>query len=110
MPTQSQRSVAEASLPGTPVLHLFGGPYVTFDRVRREVPDGGKRMLVFVALRRGQIQRRCAAGSLWPVGDDVRAAGNLRSALWRLRAAGIDLVEADKWSLRLSDNVIVDLH
>ena len=91
------------------VLHLFGGPYVTLCGQRREVPEGSKRLLVFVALHRVRVERRCAAGALWPIGDDLRAAGNLRSALWRLRRAGIDLVAADKWSLMLGVEVVVDL-
>ena len=91
-------------------MHLLGGPYVTIGGSRREVPEGSKRLLVFVALRRGRVERRCAAGALWPVGDDLRALGNLRSALWRLRAAGIDLVVADKQSLSLDAGVVVDIH
>jgi len=83
---------------------------VTADGGRKEVPEGSKRLLVFVALHRGRVERRCAAGTLWPIGDDVRASGNLRSALWRLRTAGIDLLTADKWSLRLCDDVSVDVH
>jgi DNA-binding SARP family transcriptional activator len=55
------------------------------------------------------LERRYVAGSLWPRGDDTRAAGNLRSALWRLRCAGIDVIESDKWSLWLADGVAVDL-
>jgi DNA-binding SARP family transcriptional activator len=94
----------------TPVLHLFGGPYMTVDGRRFDVPEGSKRLLVYVALQPGRIERRCAAGALWPDGGDARASGNLRSALWRLRAAGIDLIEADKWSLRLCDVVVVDVH
>jgi DNA-binding SARP family transcriptional activator len=47
---------------------------------------------------------------LWPCGDDERAAGNLRSALWRLRRAGIDVLIADKSSLALGGDVLVDLH
>jgi DNA-binding SARP family transcriptional activator len=94
----------------TPILHLFGGPYVSFGSSRVEVPEGSKRLLAFVAMRRGRIERRCAAGSLWPVGDDARASGNLRSALWRLRGLGIELLSADKWSLRLCQEVIVDIH
>ena len=38
----------------------------------------------------------------------MRASGNLRSALWRLRTAGIHLVSADKSALALSDRVRVD--
>lgn len=93
----------------TAVLHLFGGPYITLCGQRMEVPEGSKRLLVFVALRRARVERSCAAGTLWPVGGELRAAGNLRSALWRLRRAGIDLIIADKWSLALADEVIVDL-
>jgi len=91
------------------VLHLFGGPYITLCGQRMEVPEGSKRLLVFVALRRARVERSCAAGTLWPIGGELRAAGNLRSALWRLRRAGIDLIIADKWSLALADEVIVDL-
>ena len=90
------------------VVHLFGGPYVTVDGHRRAVPEGSKRLLALVALGRGRVGRRYAADTLWPVGGDGRAAGNLRSALWRLRRAGIDVVCCDKWSLSLVAGVRVD--
>jgi DNA-binding SARP family transcriptional activator len=93
-----------------PVVHLFGGPYVTLGARRHEVPQGSKQLLAFVALRRRRVERNHAAGTIWPVGDDTRAAGNLRSALWRLRRAGIDVLVADKWSLGLGASVLVDLH
>jgi DNA-binding SARP family transcriptional activator len=93
-----------------PVVHLFGGPYVTVGTRRQEVPEGSKQLLAFVALRRRRVERRQAAGTLWPVGDEARAAGNLRSALWRLRRAGIEVMIADKCSLALSAEVLVDLH
>jgi DNA-binding SARP family transcriptional activator len=95
--------------PQPAILHLFGGPYITLSGQRKEVPEGSKRLLVFVALHRVRVERRCAAGTLWPIGGELRAAGNLRSALWRLRRAGIDLIVADKWSLTLADEVVVDL-
>lgn len=41
-------------------------------------------------------------------GDD-RAAGNLRSALWRLRTAGPDMLEVDVTSLRLQPGITVDV-
>src|SRR5689334_21330076 len=80
---------------GTAVL-LFGGPYVMRGCERLEVPDGSKRLLVFIALNAGKVDRRYTAGALWPLGSDERAAGNLRSALWRLKCAGIDVLETDK--------------
>jgi DNA-binding SARP family transcriptional activator len=91
------------------VLHLFGGPFVRFGARRAEIPEGSQRLLVFVALRRGAVDRRHAAGILWPDGTDTRAAGNLRSALWRLNNAGISLIRADKYRLVLRDDVFVDL-
>ena len=93
-----------------PVIRLFGGPFVTAGGRRQEVPEGSKQLLAFVALRRRRVDRRYAAGTLWPDGDEERAAGNLRSALWRLRRAGIDVLLADKWSLTLRPDVVVDLH
>lgn len=92
------------------VVHLFAGPYITSGAERREVPEGSKHLLAFVALRRRRVERRLAAGTLWPFCDEERAAGNLRSALWRLRRAGINVLVADKWSLALSAEVLVDLH
>jgi DNA-binding SARP family transcriptional activator len=93
-----------------PVVHLFGGPYVTMGTQRHEVPKGSKQLLAFVALRRRRVERSQTAGTIWPVGDDTRAAGNLRSALWRLRRAGIHVLVADRWSLGLGAGVLVDLH
>ena len=91
------------------VLHLFGGPFVTYGRQRLEIPEGSKRLLAFVALHHRRIERRYAAGTLWPNGDDVRAAGNLRSALWRLNLAGIHVLSADKHGLAICDDVPVDV-
>ena len=81
---------------------------MTIDGRRRSVPEGSKRLLAFVALRHGWVERRHVAGTLWPVRDDGRAAGNLRSALWRLRGAGIDVLFCDKWSLSLVSGITVD--
>lgn len=93
-----------------PVLHLFGGPFVSLDGCRIEIPEGSKRLLAFVALHPGRVQRSYAAGTLWPCGDDSRAAGNLRSALWRLNKVGLELLAVDKYALTLHERVLVDLH
>jgi DNA-binding SARP family transcriptional activator len=92
------------------VLHLFGGPFITVGHQRADVPEGCKRLLVFVALHRGRVERRYVAGALWPVGNDERAAGNLRSAVWRLNKAGIRLLSSDKHCLSLHQDVLVDVH
>jgi len=98
-----------APAPPRTIVHLFGGPYVTVDGERRRVPEGSKRLLAFVALRRGRVERLLAAGSLWPFVDDDRASGNLRSALWRLRRADIDVMVTDRWSLSLHPHVETDV-
>jgi DNA-binding SARP family transcriptional activator len=109
-PCLANRATRSVERDESPVVHLFGGPYVMLGGQRRQVPEGSKRLLAFVALRHGRVERRHAAGALWPFGDDPRAAGNLRSALWRLRGAGVDILVADKWSLALRDSVLVDTH
>jgi DNA-binding SARP family transcriptional activator len=97
--------------PPAHVLRLVNGPFVTSAKGNRlDVPEGSKRLLVFVALHSGQVERRYAAGVLWPVGNDGRASGNLRSALWRLNRARIDLITADKHYLRIRQGVVVDVH
>jgi DNA-binding SARP family transcriptional activator len=88
---------------------LLGGPVVIKNGRRLEIPEGSKRLLVFVTLNGGRVSRRHAAGTLWPCGDDERAAGNLRSALWRLRGAGIDVLHAEKCILYLDPEVSVDI-
>lgn len=100
----------EASHPDDPVVCMFGGPYVKAGGRRHQVPEGSKQLLAFVALRRRRVDRRHVAGTLWPSGSEERAAGNLRSALWRLRRAGIDVLLADKRSLALRADVLVDVH
>ncbi|MGY1679345.1 AfsR/SARP family transcriptional regulator [Geodermatophilus sp. SYSU D01176] len=90
-------------------MHLIDGPYVVVRGQRRELPEGSRHLIVLVALHGGPVHRRVAAGTLWPVGDDVRAGGNLRSALWRLRGAGIDLIEADQDYLRMREGTVVDV-
>jgi len=89
---------------------LFGEPRVLSNGISLHVPDGSKRLLAFVALSRGRVDRRYAAGSLWPMGSDKHAAGNLRSALWRLKSAEIDVLESDKRTLALRRAAVVDVH
>jgi DNA-binding SARP family transcriptional activator len=92
-----------------PVLHLLDDPYLLQDGQRRELPEGSKRLVAFLALSERRSGRRAAACKLWPNVSESRAAGNLRSALWRLRGAGLDVVETDKEALALRGDVLVDI-
>jgi DNA-binding SARP family transcriptional activator len=95
---------------GASMVHLLGGLYVTRNGHRLEVPEGSKRLLAYLCLRRGPVERCHVAGILWPSVDDRRAAGNLRSALWRLRGADVDVLEADKRSIGLRQGVGADVY
>jgi DNA-binding SARP family transcriptional activator len=72
------------------------------------LPMNGQRVLAFLALQRHSLQRSFVAGSLWLDSGDDRAAGSLRSALWRLNRRH-RLVEARGERLRLAADVAVDV-
>jgi DNA-binding SARP family transcriptional activator len=90
-------------------LNLFHRPNVTIAGRRAKVTGGSLRLLAYIALSGRRVDRRAASGILWPDGSDARAAGNLRSALWRLRQEDADLVEKDQRTLRLHPDTAVDL-
>jgi DNA-binding SARP family transcriptional activator len=107
--TRPRDHLVSTSYHETTSVHLFGGPYVVDQGRELAVPDGSKRLLALVALRAGRVDRHQVAGTLWPVLGEERAAGNLRSALWRLRCAGIDVIDVDKHSVGLRSGTILDL-
>jgi DNA-binding SARP family transcriptional activator len=103
------------SLPGRPVLpttvgvQVLGGLALTHGDRSVAVPAGSRRLLAYLALHPTGVDRRAAAGVLWPTVTESRAAGNLRSALWRLHQVDCALVRVERNALRLGDDVRVDL-
>jgi DNA-binding SARP family transcriptional activator len=89
-------------------LCLLNGPYALVNGHQQAVPEGSKRLVVLVATRRW-VTRRVAAELLWPDVEPLRAAGNLRSAVWRLRCAELPLLIERDGALRLSPDVQVDI-
>jgi hypothetical protein len=89
---------------------LFEGPYVSYRRQRVAVPKGSKRRLVFVALHRRRVERGYTAGTLWPAGGGIRAAGNWRWALRCLNHSGIQLLKVGKHGLAMRHDVLIDQH
>lgn len=69
-----------------------------------------QRLIAFLAVHNRVLQRTFVAGNLWIDSDEVRAGGNLRTALWRLRHVDDRLVEASRNDLALSPEVTIDLH
>jgi DNA-binding SARP family transcriptional activator len=72
------------------------------------IPAGAQRVVAFVALHERPVLRAYVAGALWLDCPEARAAGNLRSALWRIHRRAPCLVEADPRTLRLGRSVRVD--
>ena len=54
------------------------------------------------------MEREFAALQLWPDTTEERARANLRSALWRIRRLGVDVLATSSSRLRLADGVWVD--
>ena len=71
-------------------LHCDGEPV--------ELPLSAQRLLAFVALHDHRLLRVYVAGKLWSHVSEERAAGNLRSSLWRLHRQGHRLVRRDEHS------------
>jgi DNA-binding SARP family transcriptional activator len=93
----------------SPEVHLIGALSVHHGGRRLPLPPGSHRLLAYLALHPDGVDRRHAAGVLWPDVDDARAAGNLRSALWRLQQIGCPLVSADHSTVGLRADVEVDI-
>jgi DNA-binding SARP family transcriptional activator len=93
----------------TPLVRVLGGLTLASEGSRLPVPPGSRRLLAYLALHPSGVDRRCTAGVLWPNVDDGRAAGNLRSALWRLQSVDCRLVRAEQSELTLCEGVEVDL-
>src|SRR5438034_2756790 len=96
---------------GRPVvrLALLDGFELTRDGAGVPLSSGLQRLLAYLALHERTLPRARVAGILWGDVPDDRAAGNLRSALWRVKQVGLDLVGSARECLSLSSAVIVDV-
>ena len=74
-------------------LRLLGRWQLTRAGGRVIVPRNEQRLVAFLALS-GACDRDLVAGTLWPESPEKRAHANLRTALWRLRQAGADVIDA----------------
>jgi DNA-binding SARP family transcriptional activator len=88
-------------------LRLLGGFAVEGSHGNIALPISAQRVVAYLALQDRPVHRRRLAGVLWPDTTDVRAAANLRSALWRARKSA-PLIGDDQASLTLSAGVDVD--
>jgi DNA-binding SARP family transcriptional activator len=91
-------------------LGLLKGFELTLDGVEVQLSTGLQHLLACLALQGRAMPRAHLAGILWSEVPDDRAAGNLRSALWRLRLLKVDLVGSARDCLSLCPGVVVDVH
>ena len=73
------------------------------------LPEGSKRLVAYVALHDRRCERQRAARVLWPSVPAHRAAGNLRSAMWRTQACRAPVLMADGQSVWLHPDLRVDV-
>jgi DNA-binding SARP family transcriptional activator len=68
-----------------------------------------QRLLALLALNGSAQRRGYVAGLLWGDSTEARANGCLRSALWKLRVSGLEVIAVNGDSLALSPDVDVDV-
>ena len=83
------------------------GLFASDERVR--VKPSLQRVLAYLALAGGLVERSRVAGELWPEVTEKRALGNLRSVLWRADKAPRSLIETAERRLRISAQLTVDM-
>jgi DNA-binding SARP family transcriptional activator len=110
MPSGLVRALALATSPEAPLVKVLGRVTVVHGSVNSVVTVGAARLIAFLALHPGPHDRHVIAGTLWPDTVDARAAGNLRSALWRLNGVPVPLVDVDRCTVSLRPQVLVDVH
>lgn len=91
------------------LLRVLDGPRLLVDGEPAPLPESSLRLLVFLTFRRRPVPRRLVASLLWPDSDESRAGGNVRSAIWRLRAAGVPIDDRAGTGLRVRPEPAVDL-
>jgi DNA-binding SARP family transcriptional activator len=90
-------------------LRLLDAFEVVCDGRAVQLPSIAQRLVAFVALHERPVERGYVAGMLWLDTPEQRAAGNLRTALWRVQARARGLLDASGHRLRLEPGVRVDL-
>lgn len=73
------------------------------------LPTSATRVVAFLALHPASHQRSHVAGQLWPDVTEQRARANLRNAVWKANTAVTGLVKGDTETVRLREDVDVDI-
>jgi len=90
-------------------LSLLKGFQLVCDQRPVVLPYSAQRLLAFLGLQERPQQRDSVAGALWTDSSEDHAAASLRSALWRIRRPGVDLLSLDGRRIGLALHVAVDV-
>ncbi|MGZ8437854.1 MAG: AfsR/SARP family transcriptional regulator [Candidatus Limnocylindrales bacterium] len=90
-------------------LHLLGGFNLMIDGRSFHLPRAEQRVLACLALDDRPQPRSRLAGRLWPDAAEPRAMARLRTSLWRLRQPGRLLIDGTSDTVRLGEDVVVDV-
>jgi DNA-binding SARP family transcriptional activator len=91
-------------------LALLGGSELRCGGDTVPLSSGALRLLSFLAMQEGGVQRAAAAEALWPNHRAGRAAANLRSVLWQARQVGTTpIVDCAGQRVCLAPSVQVDV-
>ena len=97
------------TLPQRPRLALLGGFSLQLGSEVVNLSPHLQRPLALLSLSDAPLARHYAAGALWGDSTERHALASLRSALWKLRDNGLELIEHVGDTLRLSGQVDVDV-
>jgi DNA-binding SARP family transcriptional activator len=95
--------------PNSLKLALLGGFELRCMDIPVLLPLGAQRLLAFLAVHKAPLLRTYVAEALWPESHRRRASANLRSAIWRIRQAGHNVVDGAGGRLSLCSDVAVDV-
>jgi DNA-binding SARP family transcriptional activator len=90
-------------------LELMRGFELTRNGPAVSIPLAAQRVVAFLALASRPLHRLYVAGSLWLDSSEEHANSSLRTALWRLRQTGLDVIDATSTRLMINGNVHVDV-
>lgn len=90
-------------------ITLMGGFLLTIDGVLVNLPLSSQKLIAFLALESRPVSRQYIACRLWPDTPETRAAGNLRSALWRIRSKKLPIIACYNECIALAPDIIVDV-
>ena len=97
-----RRGSRSVRLPPGLALTVVGPFELSYDGGTITLPPMLERVVAYLALHRGPAKRPNVAGTLWGDTSETRAMASLRSALWRLRRAGLPMIDGSGEHLALS--------